>query len=305
MSRCHTGLSCAQGCTLGTWHPFLGEKKSDSFERERADYSQKEASAQLIPGTAQTTVDRWPRSRGDCEPRVLHPGKPAFACVPGRGLGACRVPQNVPRGPWQAGERQEQPSPGQAVPRWPHGQQAFYREAPGQTGSGTQRGRGELLTAPALGRPTRAQCALTASLLAGSKPSQPARCLLLTGRKPAQWPSEDSVRPPHGRSTSQGRSRGRAQEQLLAAAGTARSPWSELPGGQVLGGEGMRGRREADATAGGRARCAQGPRGQREDRRHGTGLVGPREDGSRRLLTAWLWVIGGCLGWTAVYFNKS
>lgn len=102
------------------------------------------------------------------------------------GSGACRVPQKVPRGPWQAESARNSPGPGRQCPDGPTGQQAFYREAQGRQAVGHRRGRGELLTAPALGRPTRAQCALTASLLAGSQnPANPARCLLLDGSQPS------------------------------------------------------------------------------------------------------------------------
>ena len=135
------------------------------------------------------------------------------------------------------------------------------------------------------------------------KPSQP--CTLpAAGRKPAQWPPQKTAQALHmGASTSQGRSRGQGPEQLLAAAGR--------PGALGVSSWGARcwverahAREAGEMPPPRRARCAQGPRGQR-GQRHGTGLVGPREDGSRRLLTAWALGHRWVPGLTAVILTKA
>lgn len=102
-----------------------------------------------------------------------------------RASGAWKVPCKVPHGPWQAESARYSPGPDRQCPDGPTGQQAFYREAQGRQAVGQRRGHGEPLTAPALERSTRAQRALTAVLLAGSRnPANPAHCPLLEGGQP-------------------------------------------------------------------------------------------------------------------------
>lgn len=149
-------------------------------------------------GTADTrdsTDDCGLMSRGETvSPESCTQGNRPSRVFQAEGSGACRVPQKVPRGPWQAESARSSPGPGRQSQTAPRDSKPFI-ERPGRQAVGHRRGRGEPLTAPALGRPTRAQCVLTASLPAGSQnPANPARCPLLDRSQP----SEDSAGSPHG-----------------------------------------------------------------------------------------------------------